>query len=621
MVQGIGPIHTKQLILAVLVSFVPMLLIGVVVNLFYIDQIREDAKNDLAQITRDKALSIRQWMGERRSDVILLSSTNYVINVLSGNDRQKSLEEFNDFYNTFSTQYGTYSRVIICDTTGNVIGAHPENAECEFARYLDLTNEEVQISDAFLLDGEAHFLVAAPITINEEFAGRLIAAVSIEALNSITDNIIVGETGEAYLVNTAGRFVTHQHRNRVLTEDHSKVGIIARLISGEEQQFVGEVIDYRGIPVLGAYYFLSEFGWGLVAEQDTEEAFRPLHRLSQTLFTWIILSSIFVAIIAFVLTSNNLKPLAILKRTIERIREGDLDTRFPLKRSDEISDTGAVFNDMLEKLQAAQETLQGKIVAADKKLVTAHEELQVRHEELKQAQERLLHSERLSTMGEVAAGLAHEINNPLSTISMLVNSLGSGGEIVDNERDHAVEVISEEIDKIASMIRRFQDLTHPQQMRNDPVVVDRLVDRTLALMRPKLNHARVNVHVDINDDLPTVIGDERHLGQLMINLIINSVNAMPDGGTLKIIAIKHHDTANGKNYLRLQVCDDGIGITEEVKRKIFNPFFTTRAEGTGLGLLIVARTAERHGGKIDVESVPGKGTTITVDLPEGTKDV
>jgi len=219
-------------------------------------------------------------------------------------------------------------------------------------------------------------------------------------------------------------------------------------------------------------------------------------------------------------------------------------------------------------------------------------------------------------MGAVAAGLAHEINNPLTTIKMLINSLDDVNEFDQEEREQAIRIIAEEIDKVAGMVGRFMSLTHPREMRHEPIVIEKVIDRTLALVRPKLERAGIEVTVDVQREIPSVIGDDRQLGQLLINLLLNSINAMPKGGVISISATTVHDKDQGKRYLRIRLSDTGVGIPEGIIGKIFSPFFTTREDGTGLGLSIAARIVESHRGQINVRSAPGAGATFEIDLPE-----
>lgn len=620
-IRKLRTIHGKQLLLAVFVSVVPLLIIGIISSIITMANISSDLKSDLRQIIQDKAQAIQSWISERRADVSLLSTSDHLKDFLrqrqQANNVEQSKHSYHLFYDNFAREYGSYSGALVLNSDGVLLDSYPDKLEIDFEKVGmgEFKEKSPLMSEAFLLDGKPHFLVSSLIEEGDEIEGYLIAVVKLEAINNITDNIRLGNTGEAYLVDRHGYFITHKDRYVVLTKNIIESGAIKRLMRGEELDFVAEVKDYRGIQVMGAYKFLPDLHWGLVAEQDRGETFRPVGEMAITFLFLLLASSVIVAGSAYYLTARNLKPLHLLKSTIEKIRGGDLTVRFPVTKTDEIGLTGRVFNDMLDKLQETQKTLEGKIEASDKELVRAYDQLHNRHEELKKAQERLLKTERLSVMGEVAAGLAHEINNPLSTISMLIQTLGHGDDNDQEEQQQAKEIIIEEIEKIASMIGRFQDLTHPAEMRNEPVVIDRVIDKTAALLRQKLLNSRIKLSVEVARELPRVMGDERLLSQLLLNVCLNSINAMPHGGKLAIEASCFINFYK-ERYLRLRVSDTGCGIPRNIMDKIFNPFFTTRAEGTGLGLLLVLRTTERHGGRIDIKSAEGQGTVLTLDFPE-----
>lgn len=615
MFERFRTIQGKQLTLAILVSVIPLLLVGHLVNSAYIDKIREEVRSQLRQITSDKAQSIKQWIAERNADIHLLASTNYVKSLLTEGDSEARKEEFHRFYDKFARQYDVYRLIKVCDDGGQTVDSYPAEVDFDPGAY-GSNPDDSAMSDAFLWNGNAHSLISMPVEEGPEIMGRIVVLTDLNVLKDITDNIQFGATGEAYIVNSSGYFVTHRHQHRILSENISDVEPISRLFSGGEESFVGEFVDYRGIQVLGAYYHFKDLGWGLIAEQDVEEAFAPAYETNRSILLLVLISSMVAAVAAYFLTARNLQPLRALKWTIQRIRRGELDVRFPVRQHDEIGITGEVFNRMLEQLQAAQEQLQQRVEAADRELVIAHRELQMRHGELKRAQERLLRTEKLSTMGEVAAGVAHEINNPLTTIKMLINSLGSADREDPEERKRALAIISEEIEKIAGLIGRFMDLTHPKEMRFEPIVIEKVIDRTLAFLRPKLEKGEIKVEVSIPQELPVVVGDEGQLGQSIMNLILNSIHAMPEGGKITFTAMPYLLKDNGRRYLRIQVSDTGCGIPDRIIDQIFNPFFTTRADGTGLGLSIVSRIIENHGGRVSVHSTPGVGTTFFIDLPE-----
>ena len=219
----------------------------------------------------------------------------------------------------------------------------------------------------------------------------------------------------------------------------------------------------------------------------------------------------------------------------------------------------------------------------------------------------LLHAERLATIGTLASGVAHEINNPATSILLDAERI-----LEENPDDSEVRGIAEGIVKQVERIRRITRnlLLFSRQSGFEPREVDlnRVIEDALEMLRPKLKKVKVEKRLD---NLPPIYGDPAQLQQVFVNLILNAAQAMPDGGRLIL------ETKAGSGEVITRVSDTGVGIPGEHLNRIFNPFFTTKrpGEGTGLGLSICLGIVERHKGKIEVESRVGEGTTFTLRLP------
>ena len=228
--------------------------------------------------------------------------------------------------------------------------------------------------------------------------------------------------------------------------------------------------------------------------------------------------------------------------------------------------------------------------------------------EVKDLTEQLLRADKLSGLGELVAGVAHEVRNPLgvikASVQMLEQEMDQGCQ--DAELTH---VMAQEIDRLDSVVNALLDFGRPSQSQFGPVDACRVLSEVVLLTKQFAKQQNVTVATDCPDGLPDIWADEDRLKQIFVNLISNAIQAMPEGGDLTIVA------AARNGYLRLAFTDTGIGITPEEKDRIFDPFHTTRAEGSGLGLSIVHRIVDAHNGFITAESEPGKGSTFTVGLP------
>lgn len=216
----------------------------------------------------------------------------------------------------------------------------------------------------------------------------------------------------------------------------------------------------------------------------------------------------------------------------------------------------------------------------------------------------------LAAVGQLAASIAHELRNPLSSIK------GAAQFLQKEYEDHSaivefLGIIIEEVNGLNKLTTEFLDFARPVQLELKPTRINTVVDKTLQLMSVHITDNNVVVKENLGKDLPEIQADEKQLEQILKNMIINSLQAMPEGGAL---TVQTGPAANGGVYL--SVTDSGVGIPPEKLERIFVPFFTTKTKGTGLGLSVVQKIVENHGGKIEVSSEEGKGTTFTITLPQ-----
>jgi len=231
--------------------------------------------------------------------------------------------------------------------------------------------------------------------------------------------------------------------------------------------------------------------------------------------------------------------------------------------------------------------------------------------ELRELERQLSQSEKLATLGEIAAGLAHEIKNPLAGISGAIQVLGDSLPAEDDRRD-VVHKVLEQVRRIDGTVRDLLAYARPRAARFEPTDLHQIIDGNLRVVS-LLPGDKVRIVRDYREDLPRVSVDGELLGQLLSNLFINAVQAMPDGGTLTV------RTAKSATGIQISVRDTGHGIPEANLKRIFSPFYTTKTRGTGLGLSICQRVVEVHKGSISVSSGVGEGTEFVINLPGESK--
>ena len=235
-------------------------------------------------------------------------------------------------------------------------------------------------------------------------------------------------------------------------------------------------------------------------------------------------------------------------------------------------------------------------------------EVERRTDELRRTQNRLIQTERLAAIGELAASIAHEIRNPLVSIGGFARVLykNSGDEKKVEKYSH---IIVDEVDRLEKILENILDYSKKTELDLKPMDFNILVEKTILLFDTELSHHKIKLKVDLDYDLSEVDIDEIQMKQVLMNFFKNAIHAMPEGG---ILAIRSY--ASGNN-VALDISDTGMGIPRENLKKLFRPFFSTRSHGTGLGLGICQKVVTDHGGTIEVQSDVGKGTVFSIILP------
>jgi len=231
--------------------------------------------------------------------------------------------------------------------------------------------------------------------------------------------------------------------------------------------------------------------------------------------------------------------------------------------------------------------------------------------ELERSQAQLVKAERLAATGKLAASLAHEINNPLQVIQNCLHLVTQRRPLDENKRQVYLSMAREEVQRLIDLVQRMLDFYRPSAESKGPLDIQVVLDDVLSLVGKRIQHGSVMVHRNAIDPMPPVLGEASQLKQVFLNIIINAVEAMPAGGDLFIDAAWDEQ----RNEVSMSFTDTGEGIPLPELSNIFDPFYTSKPNGTGLGLSVSHGIIERHGGRIDVKSEVGQGSTFTVSLP------
>jgi len=306
----------------------------------------------------------------------------------------------------------------------------------------------------------------------------------------------------------------------------------------------------------------------------------------------VILTTGVLLLISFIgilnMSKRFIKPIEELAYAFEQAGKGDLDTKVQINSTDEFGSLGQNFNDMIQKIKLSQE-------------------------QLKQTQAKLIQSEKMISMGILSSGLAHEINNPLGGVLNCLYMIEKNINEPHIQKKY-ISLAQEGLDKIKNTISRllsFGKISDKVERFN----INDSINNVIELLSYKINKANIQMMLSLQNDLPFVEIEPQAFHQVIFNIILNAIQAMPNGGKLIIKSFQED------NYVLLSVADNGIGIAKENLKRIFDPFFTTKQaqDGTGLGLWICYHVIKEFNGDILVESKENEGSCFTIKLPIGNK--
>ncbi|MBM4161088.1 MAG: HAMP domain-containing protein [Ignavibacteria bacterium] len=335
--------------------------------------------------------------------------------------------------------------------------------------------------------------------------------------------------------------------------------------------------------------------------------------LQQTLMTFLGIAALGILLIIFFsihLAKRIANPLQKLEDISRKITEGNYNHEFKAKGPIEIEHLARSLNTMAKQIETEKRELEEWANTLERKV-------EERAEEMKKINAQLFRSEKLASLGKLAAGVAHEINNPLTGIltnsSLLLEDVDK-----DDPRREDVEVMVKETIRCREIVKRLLDFARQTKPQKRLANINALIDNIVLLVRNQASFRSISIEKRLADQLPELLIDPDQIQQVFVNIILNAAEAMAKGGKLEIASQPSRD---GRS-ITVTFSDTGPGIPEPHRERIFDPFYTTKEHGTGLGLSISYGIIEQHGGTISVESTVGKGSTFTIQLPivaeEGT---
>ncbi len=457
---------------------------------------------------------------------------------------------------------------------------------------LDLLEKKatgIHISEVVYSDARGGHLMhwAAPIfTAWQELAGVLVIDLDYEAILEIVGDIQVGEEGYAFLVDGQGRSLAHpEFRPYELGTGDYQHPSLENLVKDMSAGLSGwSRYSYQGESKLAAFTPIPGMGWSLAATIPGRELMKEAG-LIRTRVLGVVLAALLFAVSGICLLSYlMLKPVRELAAATQKIAKGDLTQEIPVRSSDELGELTHSFNSMVR--------------------------------DLSRTQAELVRSEKLISLGRLSAGVAHEIRNPLNAMKGAIVHLKRrrpGDPLVQEY----TELVSEEIDRLNTFVSEFLYFARESTPRTAPTDINRLIGSVQELFEDEARDRGVRFVNTLDPGLPPILVDRDQMEQVLLNLLVNAMDAMPEGGEIHFSSGlgSNGERGDGRPWARIVIRDQGEGIASEQLKNIFDPFFSTKEMGTGLGLPLSLGIVEGHGGTIHIASRRGGGTRVTVEWP------
>ena len=591
------------------IALVPLLIIGTI-SYFYGKKIATENLFDHLVSENDlRKEHIRTFLSAKKGRTIDFSSDGFIRDITKkivngiepSHSREKDLEKLNDHLirNKVPLDEDIIETFIV-DLNGRVISSSNEellDSDVSTCDYFQAGKKDVYISQIYhvpdirirdhqpveltLSTNRDFIVVAAPLKEKStlELIGVLVNKVDKCAINKILNKRSgLGETGGVYLVNKDKLIVTEGGFKKGCTQSQKIDTIGVRdCIMGNDG--IGVYDGCCDVPVVGSYAWLDEPGWALMLEMDVKEAFAPLKKI-RNLIIIIAIPMFSVTIgVSFLVSRRVARPII----SINEVASGDRSQRVSVFTDDELGEISR--------------------------------ELRKIEHEMEESYEQLLHSERLASVGRIAASVAHEVNNPLSVLS------GKLQLLIENCTDNALLEEYEQLLHLSGRIEKTVDgllyFSRQKDMELNNVNINTVIENSISLVDGQMTTRGIKIVKEYGVKLPLVKISVSQMQQVFLNIIMNASDSMVDNGILTICTKISDDGEN----IHMVFEDTGSGVSSKNIDKIFEPFFTTKGphEGTGLGLSISYGIVKNHKGEIKVESREGKGTVFTVSLPVNTR--
>ncbi len=535
--------------------------------------------------------------------------------------RTENPEYYNDFPDNeilakvLKTKESVYATMII---SSDELKRESERL-CEKAKIKILPTPKAKPREDTLESSALAIIAGAPVfddnnnLIGVVYGGRLLNR-NFEIVDKIKDIVYKDERFRGKEIGTATIFLKDL---RITTNVRDASG--ERAIGTRVSEEVYDQVLINGKPWIGRAFVVND--WFITAYEPIrninneiigilyvgmlEAPYVYLKNRVVSMFVLIAIASIIaLAIISFFTVKRITKPINELYQLTEKVSKGDLTARARISSDDEIGELIKSFNQMVQSLQHVTE---GYVNLTK----TLEQKVQEKTKELESAQDRLIQTEKLSAIGRLAAGIAHEINNPLTSI--LINAHLIKEKLQEDSKvKEKLDMVIDETKRCAKIVSGLLEFSRQTPPEMKLISINEVLNKTLMLFESMLLANNIKKEIILDEELSPIMADEGKIKQVITNILLNAIDAMPKSGYIKI----RSSLSSDKKYAVIEIEDTGVGIPKENLDRIFDPFFTTKkSKGTGLGLSISYGIIQQHKGSIEVESEVNKGTLVRIKLP------
>ncbi len=556
---------------------------------------RNSINANLLAATENTGQAIDNWMDARIDDIRIIST------IAENSENEMFLKYLRSFQNEHE---GVYEEFFIIDLDGNIILStlnSPGNAvEEPFIK--DALEGRLFISDVSLssITGLPEVIITNPIRKNDTITGIMGARVSIENLYMLIEGIDIGRSGEIFLVNNKGELIFHKDRSKILHENIKNNLAVKEVIY--EKRGVGEYINYKSENVLGSYYWLPLYRWGLVVEKNKDEAYTDVINLGKQTAFISLFAVLCVVLLAIVISKRLTEPIESLKNGAHNLVKGQFKP-ISVSSKNEIGELTEIFNQTAEELLEIRKKLETKIELANKDMEEKNKELIRANEELKKLDN--LKSDFISLV-------SHELKTPLSAIRTSAEFLESEETMDPDVEKEMLNNVIMNVDRLTRLINDILDLSKIEagkmEFYYEKVNVQEIAKVAIENIRYLALKNNITISLDIPEKLSPVLGDREKLIIVLNNLLSNALKFTYNGGGVLLSAKEEKDN------IEIRVEDTGIGIDKDKVAKIFDKFYQADSTsrriigGSGLGLSISSAIITAHGSEIYVDSEPRKGS-------------